>query len=329
MTGGWVLALFAPFATCVALIVWLRRSAWAARLSDRPNERSLHTQPTPRIGGIAIVLSSMPFAMALAAPGLEVIWVLALALALVSLADDLRSLPIALRLAAHFAAAAIAVASMTGAMVESSLLAALAAMVGLAWMTNLYNFMDGADGLAGGMTVVGFAACALAAAQSGDTPLALGCAVLASSALGFLLFNFPPARLFMGDAGSIPLGFLAGALGLAGAIRGTWPPWFPLLVFSPFWVDASATIARRLLHRERIWIAHRSHYYQRLVLMGWSRRRLAVCAYALMSAAATSALAGRTQVGAIQCAILIVWAVLYVAAIAAIERWSALKSASP
>jgi UDP-N-acetylmuramyl pentapeptide phosphotransferase/UDP-N-acetylglucosamine-1-phosphate transferase len=132
----------------------------------------------------------------------------------------------------------------------------------------------------------------------------------------------------MGDAGSIPLGFLAGALGLAGAIRGTWPAWFPLLVFSPFWVDASVTIARRLLRRERIWIAHRSHYYQRLVLMGWSTRRLALCAYALMLATALSALLGRAQGGSIQCAILVVWAVLYVAAIVAIERWSALESAS-
>src|SRR5258706_4037698 len=113
MTGAWILALFAPFASCVALILLLRRSAWTTRLADRPNERSLHTRPTPRIGGVAIVLSSMPLAMALTPPALEVIWAVGLGLALVSFADDLLSLPVTLRLAAHFPAAAIVVDSMT------------------------------------------------------------------------------------------------------------------------------------------------------------------------------------------------------------------------
>jgi hypothetical protein len=97
----------------------------------------------------------------------------------------------------------------------------------------------------------------------------------------FLLLNFSPARVFMGDAGSVPLGFLAGGIGIAGWRTVSWPAWFPLLVFSPFVVDASVTLARRMfMRRERFWHPHREHYYQRLVRMGWSHRRLALTEYA-------------------------------------------------
>ena len=315
--SDWILALAVPFALTVALCALLLRTAWRRRLSDHPNERSLHTHPTPRIGGIAIVLAAMPLALALTTPALDILWMLALGLALVSFADDLRSLPIAVRLAAHFAAAAIAVAAVAPGQPPAVM---LMAAIALAWMTNLYNFMDGSDGLAGGMAVIGFGTYALAAVQSGSTPLALGCAALASAALAFLAFNFPPARAFMGDAGSIPLGFLAGAIGIHGTASDTWPAWFPVLVFSPFIVDASVTIARRMLRRERFWIAHRSHGYQRLVLSGWTPRRLALCAYALMLAASASALAARASGFANQYAIIAVWGLLYFAIVLAIER---------
>jgi len=130
------------------------------------------------------------------------------------------------------------------------------------------------------------------AAWLGDTlGLAAFCASIAAAALAFLRFNFPPARLFMGDSGSIPLGFMAATLGIAGAMNGVWPWLFPLLVFSPFIVDASVTLARRALRGEKIWQAHRSHYYQRAVLLGATHRQLALAAYALMLLAAVLAFA--------------------------------------
>jgi len=103
--------------------------------------------------------------------------------------------------------------------------------VAVGWMANLYNFMDGADGMAGGMALIGFSVYALAAAVGGAPAFALVNLCVAAAALGFLVFNFPPARVFMGDAGSIPLGFLAGALGLQGWAQDLWPLWFPLVVF--------------------------------------------------------------------------------------------------
>jgi UDP-N-acetylmuramyl pentapeptide phosphotransferase/UDP-N-acetylglucosamine-1-phosphate transferase len=187
-------------------------------------------------------------------------------------------------------------------------------------MTNLFNFMDGSDGLAGGMAAIGFGALAAGAAAAGAMALALTAAAIASASVGFLLHNFPPARVFLGDAGSVPLGFLAAALGLHGMLVGAWPLWFPFLVFSPFIADATVTILRRAARRERFWRAHRGHFYQRLVLAGWSRRALALRAYALMAAAGLSALAGRAQGPEVQFGIILGWAAFYALLLVAIER---------
>ena len=315
--SAWIAALAAPAAIAVVVIALLLRSRWSSKLADHPNARSLHASPTPRLGGIAIMLGALPVAAALA-PSLAIAWSLAAALALLSLADDFRSLPIAVRLPAHFIAAALALAVLAPA--SLSFISFALCVLAIAWMTNLYNFMDGADGLAGGMALIGFGAYAIAALAAGQFALALGAAAMASAALGFLAFNFPPARVFMGDAGSIPLGFLAATLGLQGVVAGAWPAWFPLLVFSSFIVDATVTIARRLARGERVWIAHRQHAYQRLVLSGWRPRRLALAAYGVMLASAGSALAARAASESMQYAILAIWCGLYGAACFAIQR---------
>jgi len=202
------------------------------------------------------------------------------------------------------------------------------AVLGVVWMTNLYNFMDGADGLAGGMTAIGFGALALAAWLGNAPELAALCAAIAAAALAFLRFNFPPARIFMGDAGSIPLGFLAAALGILGAQQTIWPWLFPLLVFSPFIVDASVTLARRGLRGEKIWQAHRSHYYQRVVLLGASHRQLAWAAYALMLACAVLAFL-MLRLPQLTALLLILAAALYLLIFLAIDRrWNRLRNES-
>jgi UDP-N-acetylmuramyl pentapeptide phosphotransferase/UDP-N-acetylglucosamine-1-phosphate transferase len=176
-----------------------------------------------------------------------------------------------------------------------NLAALLVLSIAVVWMTNLYNFMDGADGVAGGMALIGFGAYAVAAELAGAPALAAACAAIAAASAAFLLLNFHPARIFMGDVGSIPLGFLAAALGLVGWRNDLWPLWFPLLVFGPFVGDATLTLLRRLARRERIWLAHRSHYYQRMVLMGMSHRRAAVLGYLAMALCAAAALIGRDR----------------------------------
>lgn len=285
MPAEWTAPL-AAFLACWLLLTWLLRGD---RLPmDHPNERSLHAAPTPRIGGVGIMAGVGVASLWVADDALLPVALGAFALAAVSLLDDLRGLPVRVRFLAHFivAAGCLLALGLSG----WTLLAGTLAVV---WMTNLYNFMDGADGLAGGMAAIGFGALALAA-WMGDAPgLAAFCGAIAAAALAFLRFNFPPATLFMGDAGSIPLGFLAAALGILGARQEVWPWLFPLLVFSPFIVDASVTLGRRGLRGEKVWRPHRSHYYQRAVLLGASHRQLALAAYALMLAAAALAFALR------------------------------------
>ena len=264
---------------------------------DRPNERSLHQHPVPRTGGIAVLigaLAGMPFA-------LPVLWLplaLALALAALSFVDDLRGVPTLARLAVHLAAAALLVASIGPlSWLERGVL-----VIAIAWITNLFNFMDGSDGLAGGMAVIGFSVYALAADAAGHAALVASSVALAGAAAAFLALNFHPARIFLGDVGSIPLGFLAASLGVIGWHDGAWPLWFPLLVVAVFIGDATLTLVKRLARGERVWRPHREHYYQRLVRLGAGHRGTAIRAYALMLLCGAAALYGREQAPAMQAA---------------------------
>ena len=318
MNAGWLAVLVVPAIAAWAFVAWARRAAFAARLADRPNERSLHEVPRPRVGGLGVMLAALPFVAAFGDEALRIAAGCAALLCAVSFADDVRSLPALPRLAAHFAAAGIAVVAIAGnAGWPVAVLAASA--LAIAWMTDLFNFMDGSDGLAGGMAVIGFGAYAVAA-QGMGSPLGASALAVASASAGFLAWNFPPARVFLGDAGSIPLGFLAGALGLHGVATAAWPAWFPAVVFAPFVIDASVTVARRLFRGETIWRAHRSHYYQRLVLAGWSHRRLAVSAYAVMAAGVAVAFAAVRAGPMLQCGIIVVWAAAWLLLLGTIER---------
>jgi UDP-GlcNAc:undecaprenyl-phosphate GlcNAc-1-phosphate transferase len=257
---------------------------------DRPNERSLHSTPIPRSGGVVAVPVALCLCVAFSSP---LPWQIPASCALVfavSVVDDIRGLSIALRLACHLVASALVVVELVPADWPGTLI--VVAILGITWAMSLFNFMDGADGLAGGMALIGFGTFGAAAWIAGDASICAASFIVSGAAGGFLVWNFPPARVFLGDAGSIPFGAMAGALGLVGWSRGLWPAWFPLLVFAPFIVDATVTLARRTLRGEKIWHAHREHYYQRLVRLGWSHRRTAMAEYALMILCAGAALAG-------------------------------------
>ena len=273
----------ASLAICALILSQLLRTGLAWKLAtDIPNDRSLHTRPTPRVGGWGIVPVSI-IAMLALTRSMWLAALLAAALAAVSQIDDRRGLPARVRFGAHVAAVAVLIAANPAPAPWWALAAVGFLMV---WLVNLYNFMDGSDGLAGGMALFGFGGYAVAA-LSGPVPqidLGIASAAIAGAAAGFLLFNFHPARIFLGDSGSIPLGFLAGALGYWGWLKGTWPVWFPALVFGPFIADASVTLLRRLARGEKFWQAHREHYYQRMVQMGAGHARTAIVWYVLMLA---------------------------------------------
>ncbi|CAD6509472.1 Undecaprenyl-phosphate alpha-N-acetylglucosaminyl 1-phosphate transferase [Paraburkholderia hiiakae] len=285
-TSGWIVLLVAGASAlaCFLILRCLLSTGLAWRIAtDVPNHRSLHATPIPRVGGWGIVPVSLA-ALLWHASQMWLIAAAAAALAMVSQIDDRRDLPARVRFAAHFAAV-VALIVFRPADAPWWLLAGIGFL--MLWMINLYNFMDGADGLAGGMALFGFAAYG-AAALAGGSPspaLAVVCAAIAGAALGFLFLNFHPAKLFLGDAGSITLGFLAGALGYWGWRGDVWPLWFPAIVFSTFIADASITLLRRLCRGEKFWQAHREHYYQRMVRSGVGHRRTAIYWYATMLAA--------------------------------------------
>jgi UDP-N-acetylmuramyl pentapeptide phosphotransferase/UDP-N-acetylglucosamine-1-phosphate transferase len=155
------------------------------------------------------------------------------------------------------------------------------------------------------------------------------CASLAAAAAAFLLRNFHPASIFLGDVGSIPLGFLAAALGIIGWRDDAWPLWFPLLVFGPFIGDATVTLLKRLLRRERVWRAHRDHYYQRMVRMGFGHRGTAGLGYLIMLGCAVAALSAHTQTVAVQATVLAgASAVLGALALWVDSRWALFERAS-
>jgi UDP-N-acetylmuramyl pentapeptide phosphotransferase/UDP-N-acetylglucosamine-1-phosphate transferase len=302
-----------------ALIAALLRTGWAWRIAtDHPNARSLHTRMTPRAGGLGLMAGVLIAALATVDETVIGICVCALGLSGVSLLDDRYGLPIAWRFGAHWLAAIVMVVMIWG--LHAGALALCLSAVACVWMTNLYNFMDGADGLAGGMALIGFAS--LACLQAGS-PMALPAACVAGAAAGFLIFNWHPARIFMGDCGSVPTGFMAAALGMAGIAQGDWPWWFPLWVFSPFIGDATITLLRRGLRGEKIWLAHREHYYQRAIRLGAGHARVAALAYGLMLTACVTG-SWAVRVGDI----LMTWAlaggmaVLYIVVAVAVDwRW--------
>jgi UDP-N-acetylmuramyl pentapeptide phosphotransferase/UDP-N-acetylglucosamine-1-phosphate transferase len=294
-------------------------------LQDVPNERSLHTTPVPRTGGIALMAGISAGWVLMVQSWIWWIVLPALGLFALSLLDDARNLQPKTRLIGHLFAALIVV-GFSGV----GWLWMLPVLLFVIWMTNLYNFMDGSDGLAGGMALFGFSFYGIAGLMKEDVAFAMMNFTVGAAALGFLYHNFHPAKIFMGDAGSIPLGFLAAAFGVWGWQHGYWTFWFPVLVFSPFTADATFTLFKRIARREKLSQAHRSHYYQRLVQMGWGHRDTAIAEYVLMFAAGASALWGLHLDANSQLGFLLGWAVIYLLLAAIIDRrWNRFEHSTP
>jgi UDP-N-acetylmuramyl pentapeptide phosphotransferase/UDP-N-acetylglucosamine-1-phosphate transferase len=303
------------FVVAALTVRWLSRGRIGL---DQPNARSLHATPVPRTGGIGL-LAGIGAGWAFGEPNWSwPLWTALMLVVIVSLLDDLCGLSIFLRLAAHILAAVLVVPAALEP--QASWMLIVFAVLATGWMCNLYNFMDGSDGLAGGMTLIGFLSYSAAAWLAGSTQFAMLNLAISAAAGGFLLFNFHPARIFLGDAGAVPLGFLAAIFGLIGWRQDAWTWWFPLLVFSPFIVDASVTLLRRLFSGARFWEAHRDHYYQRLVQLGLGHRGTAFAEYALMSACAVTALGALNLPPWGQYAVLGGGGLVYLFLIAGIER---------
>ena len=311
------------------------RNPW--RVLDWPNARSLHDRPVPRMGGLAIVLGT---SLGLAVGPWSLSWrleLVALAWALVAAGswyDDVRGLSARIRLGLHGLAAGLAVWAYLhwpvswlphATLALDHPVALLFMTLFLVWWINLYNFMDGMDGLAGGMAVFGFSTLALLGYRAQDLSYAEVSLTVASAALGFTLTNFPPARLFMGDLGSTTLGFAAGFLILVGADREDFPVWVGLVVFSPFLVDATVTLMRRLMRGDKLATAHREHYYQRCVRSGFSHKKTVIGEYFLMALCSLCAYFAVGRPASFQWAILASLMAIYGLLAVLVGRWEALR----
>jgi UDP-N-acetylmuramyl pentapeptide phosphotransferase/UDP-N-acetylglucosamine-1-phosphate transferase len=264
-----------------ALVVSALIGVWAKRLGilDVPNERSSHVAPTARGGGIGIVIATVA-GVALASPSQRLVPLLIIgtSIAIVGLIDDVKDLSPAVRLPLQTAAAtALTIAYGSVNTVEffrtwriAAIVAVPATIVWIVAVTNAYNFMDGIDGIAGAQTIVAASVWFVIEQRRGDAVLAVLALCLGASALGFLLHNWPPASLFMGDVGSAFLGMTFAALAILD--RRPTAPAVAFIVIFPFLFDTAYTLLRRARRGERVWKAHRSHLYQRLVIAGWSHR---------------------------------------------------------
>lgn len=287
-----MLSLLAVFAAAGlsswALTGLVRRWMVARGRLDVPNERSSHVVPTPRGGGLAIaavvllglvggaVLGWLPWKLAVALVGGGVL------VGAIGWLDDCYSLPARPRLAVHLVAALWTLGwlggfprlDVGGTSLFLGVLGWVLAAVGIVWTVNFYNFMDGIDGIAGGEAVVVGVGGGLLLMASGAADLAGIAFLIAAASCGFLLWNWAPARVFMGDVGSGVLGFLFSALAVASENRGAVPVLVWVLLLGVFVVDATVTLLRRARNGEKVFNAHRKHAYQRAVQAGWGHARV-------------------------------------------------------
>jgi len=306
------------------------------RLLDVPNNRSSHVIPKPRLGGVAmtaavlvtgatiVIVGSPSLAPPRELGGMVVGGVL---IALVGLWDDLRGIDARIKLLAQFAAAAIPIAaglvleSLDLPLVGSLPLGPFAVPFTLLWIValiNFYNFVDGIDGLAAGTGMIAAAFLSLIAGMVGAGGLRSLYIVAAGATFGFLRYNFPPARIFMGDMGSTFLGYLFAVLAIAGQAQGI-PAFISVLLLSGVIGDAALTLVLRALRRERLFSPHRMHYYQRLTSLGLSHKQVTLLEYLVAVLLGTSALLAFHREWSFVAFLAVVWIGFFIWALAKIR----------
>jgi len=284
-----------PFACSLSFLLTVvltnvyRKLAVRWKIYDIPNDRSSHSEPIPRGAGISfflsfnIVLTLLWWQRQISMYYLYPVILGGPVILILGYWDDLRSLSAKLRLFVHFASAVfifILISAGFSKEVQISFLpnwpwlTAAFCILFISWFINLYNFMDGADGLSTSIGIVGAGLIAILSYWSGNVNLAIIYVVLAYALAGFLIFNWPPAKVFMGDSGAYYLGYIFGSLGLVSKMYYDSSLYVHLIIFGLFIVDATWTLARRLARGEKVYIGHKMHAFQKLLANGWGHARV-------------------------------------------------------
>lgn len=288
--------VIAGFVLSWILTYQVRRVALAHGLLDYPNSRSSHVQPTPRAGGLSVVVAVtgglvwLLFVDVQAADLAVVLIGGGLAVAVVGLLDDRGSVSVPVRIATHTVCAALAAYVLDGLpklligerLVDLGVYGYVLAILAIVWTLNLFNFMDGIDGIAASEAVFIAGGSSLIMWSTGTLGVeSLVASLVAAASLGFLLWNWPPAKIFMGDVGSSYLGYVIAVLALSSGRANPTSLYVWLILGGMFFVDATVTLGRRLLRGERVYQAHRSHAYQRLARKWDSHLRVTLLACGL------------------------------------------------
>ena len=280
------LLIVSTFLSSLLLNYWFSRTASSFLPRDIPNNRSLHQEVTPRSGGIAIsivVYAILCVYAVISQSSLDSLFIPSLAfilVAFISLYDDYRSLSFLPKILVHSLASLLLLMHFgnfdlfsTDDVLMMSLYVSLT-FIAVLWLMNSFNFMDGSDGLAAMMAIVGFGSFAIIGWWVGDSHFFTLALLIVVAVAGFLIFNFPKASIFLGDTGSVQLGLAVAFFSLWGLQMGYFEFHIPIILFSPFIADTTVTLAKRIIKGERFWQAHCTHFYQRLIQAGWSHRDL-------------------------------------------------------
>lgn len=287
--GCLLVFLFSTLITWLTCIYAVRKKIIAI-----PNERSSHQIPTPQGGGIAIVLTFIVAVLWLGLYGLiepHLVWALAgsVAIAVIGYCDDMYNVKIRWRIVIHFFMACWAVYWLHGFSildlgshkVNLNWMGSVLAVFGITWCINLYNFMDGIDGLAGSEALFAAVASGLALWIIGDLNTAFMLWLLAAAVAGFTLWNWPPAKIFLGDVGSCFLGYVLAVFAIHSANKSLLPIAFWFILLAVFICDSTFTLFLRILQRKRWYSAHREHAYQHLVQYGISHKQITTSIFIL------------------------------------------------
>lgn len=329
-TLGNMLQILVLVLTCFLTLMltgYARRYALKANVLDHPNGRSSHTVPTPRGGGLAaigvLVVSLVGFvAWRLLSPEFAVFALATAAMAALGWIDDKRGLSARIRLAIQFACAASVLFLVRSWSLFDGLLGAaflVAVLLFIVWMVNLYNFMDGIDGILGlqvATVSMSFMVLLVAASKFELVPVYVA---LVGAMLGFLYWNWSPAKIFMGDVGSASLGFLLATLAVWSAVHGWVSPIAILILHAAFIGDATWTLCVRFARGQKVYQAHRSHFYQKLTQRGFSHARVATI-FGVFNLVWLLPLAWYAEQGAVQSGLLLLLAYLPVAAVCFASR---------